>query len=331
LIAPDFPRDAADASPTLSFVKMEGLGNDFLVLDFRATAAPAWLDDCLTITRLCDRHRGVGADGVLAVLPARPGVAAVARMRVLNADGSEAEMCGNGLRCVAKYLFEHDPALAERPTPGLGAAPCGPSLEIETGAGVLRCELPSTATDRPTALAAGEREIEIAMGAPRLQRAAIPMGGPVAELCLDEPLVVAGEALRLTAVSMGNPHAVVFVPADVSGHALYALAQRLGPQVERHPLFPQRTNVEFCHRRTAEEYEVVVWERGCGITQACGTGACAVAVAACRLGLSAVDRWLTIQLPGGPLQIRVLPGEREVKMRGPARSVYWGRLALTGT
>ena len=110
---------------------------------------------------------------------------------------------------------------------------------------------------------------------------------------------LADQVVRLTAVSMGNPHAVVFVPAEVSGSALYALAQRLGPQLEHHPLFPRRTNVEFCHRHAADEYQVVVWERGCGITQACGTGACAVAVAACRLGLSAVDCWLKIELPGG--------------------------------
>ena len=301
------------APPGLSFLKMEGLGNDFIVVDLRSGAPPAWLDDGAAIRRLCDRHRGVGADGVLAVLPARPGVAAVARMRVRNADGSEAEMCGNGLRCVARYLFE------ESPPPSLGL-----TLDIETGAGVLRCELHRAA--KSNLAASDELEIEIAMGAPRLQRAALPMLGPPTALCLNEPLVIAGDELRLTAVSMGNPHAVVFAAADVSGAALVALARRIGPELELHPLFPQRTNVELCHRRAANDYEVVVWERGCGITQACGTGACAVAVAACRLGLSPVDHWLRIELPGGPLQVRVLPGERDVRMRGPARSVYRGHL-----
>jgi diaminopimelate epimerase len=168
------------------------------------------------------------------------------------------------------------------------------------------------------------------MGVPHLERAAIPMLGPAAAVCLAEPLTVAGEALQLTAVSMGNPHAVVFVP--LSGPALYDQAQRLGPQVECHPLFPRRTNVEFCHRRSAQEYQVVVWERGCGITQACGTGACAVAVAACRLGLSETDRWLRIELPGGTLQVCVSAspdqGAGAVKLRGPARRVYRGQLCL---
>ena len=307
---------------------MEGLGNDFIVIDLRHCAVPAWLDDGAAIRRLCDRHRGIGADGVLAVLPAQPGVAAVARMRVRNADGSEAEMCGNGLRCVAKYLFEHDPALARNAlAPAASEAlATKPTLDIETGAGVLRCEL-HLAAGRDRADPSAELEVEIAMGPPHLQRAAIPMRGPEDEACIDEPLTLDDETLRITAVSMGNPHAVLFVPADVQGAALLAEAQRLGPKLECHPLFPHRTNVELCHRRAADDYEVVVWERGCGITQACGTGACAVAVAACRLGLAPVDHPIRITLPGGTLQVRVLPGEQDVRMRGPARSVFSGRLA----
>lgn len=302
---------------------MEGLGNDFLVVDLRRVPAPAWLDQPAVIRHLCDRHLGVGADGVLAVLPARPGVDAAARMRVLNADGSEAQMCGNGLRCVAKYLFEQDPALAARP-PASVVSSAAPAIAIETVAGVLRCQLHLDPSAPPSPWA--EWDIEVAMGPPRLQRAAIPMLGPEAALCLDEPLELAGETVRITAVSMGNPHAVIFAPPQVRGADLRALAQRLGPRLEHHPLFPQRTNVELCHRRAGDDYEIVVWERGCGLTRACGTGACAVAVAACRLGLAPADRWLKVELPGGALQIRVLPGEQDVLMRGPARSVFQGQV-----
>ncbi len=293
----------------LSFIKMEGLGNDFIVIDLRTVAAPDWLNDSAAIRRLCDRHRGIGADGVLAILPPRPGALAIARMRVLNADGSEAEMCGNGLRCVAKYLFEQSRAT--------------PTFDVETGAGILRCEIHlAPGSPRNTD---GEMDIEIAMGPPQLLRGAIPMAGPPNKPCLYEPVMIDGEELRLNAVSMGNPHIVIFT--TVSGADLVALAQRFGPQVEQHRLFPQRTNVELCYRRAADDYEVVVWERGCGITQACGTGACAVAVAACRLGLATPDHWLRIELPGGALQVRVLPGDQDVRLRGPARSVFSGQLA----
>lgn len=300
---------------------MEGLGNDFVVVDLRQTAVPAWLDDPAVIRRLCDRHCGVGADGVLAVLPARPGINAAARMRVRNADGSEAQMCGNGLRCVVKYLLGQDPAHLERLAAGTAAEP---TITVETTSGVLRCELHVPAGALPSSFA--DWEVEIGMGAPRLRRSALPMLGPPAALCLDEPLLCDRETLRITAVSMGNPHAVIFAAPEVRGPGLWTLAQRVGPLVENHPVFPQRTNVELCHRRTADEYEVVVWERGCGLTKACGTGACAVAVAACRLGLSASDSWIKIHLPGGTLHVRVLSGEHDVRLRGPARTVFYGQL-----
>ena len=298
---------------------MEGLGNDFVLVDLRQAPAPAWLDEPAVIRRLCDRHCGVGADGVLAVLPPQPGVVAAARMRVLNADGSEAQMCGNGLRCVAKYLLEQDPAAL--------AASAAPAIVIETVAGVLRCQL-----NRPPGACldpAADWEIEIGMGAPRLQRAALPMLGPPAALCLGEPLLCDRETLRITAVSMGNPHAVIFTTPEMRSQGLSSLAQRVGPLVETHPVFPERTNVELCNRRASDDYEVVVWERGCGLTKACGTGACAVAVAACRLGLSEPDHWIKIQLPGGILQVRVLAGEQDVRLRGPARSVFRGQLAAS--
>jgi diaminopimelate epimerase len=293
---------------------MEGLGNDFIVVDLRAAPAPAWLDDGALIARLCDRHRGVGADGVLAILPPSPGVAAAARMRVRNADGSEAEMCGNGLRCVALYLLDEQPGTAEILA----------ELMIETGAGVRRCGRPDAAVATPQQ--AGREAIEVSMGPPRLRRAEVPMLGPADEPCIDQQLRVGGEELRVTAVSMGNPHAVLFAPPGVSGAALRALAERLGPSLEAHPSFPRRTNVELCQRHGSDDYEVVVWERGCGITQACGTGACAVAVAATQLGYAAVDRWLRVRLLGGTLHIRVLAAGADVHMRGPARYVFRGQL-----
>jgi diaminopimelate epimerase len=301
---------------------MEGLGNDFIVVDLRGQPAPAWLDDAALIRALCDRHRGIGADGVLAILDPTS-ASAEARMRVRNADGSEAEMCGNGLRCVARFLVDRG-----RGGHGL-ASPQPVGFLVETGAGLLRCVL----HPEPGRL------VEIAMGAPRLHRRDIPMAGDPESLCIEEALPPGSLAedprLRLTAVSMGNPHAVCFLDgAERKGPLpLQALAGRLGPQIERLPLFPQRANVEFVVADPVAPGEpaaftVVVWERGCGLTLACGTGACAVAVAAVRTGRAAVGRWLRITLPGGPLEICVLPGERDVLLRGPARSVFRGEIDL---
>lgn len=306
--------------PVLPFEKMEGLGNHFIVVDLRGQPAPAWLDDAALIRALCDRHRGIGADGVLAILdPAS--ATAEARMRVRNADGSEAEMCGNGLRCVARFLV--DRARGGRRL----ASPQPVGFLVETGAGLLRCVL----HPEPGRL------VEIAMGAPRLRRRDIPMAGDPETLCIEEPLppgsLADEQPLRLTAVSMGNPHAVCFLDGAARPGQLYELASLLGPQIERLALFPQRTNVEFVAADPVtpgepSAFSVVVWERGCGLTQACGTGACAVAVAAVRTGRAAVGRWLRITLPGGPLEICVLPGERDVLLRGPARSVFRGEIDL---
>ncbi|MFO0573562.1 MAG: diaminopimelate epimerase [Polyangia bacterium] len=320
--------------PVVPFAKMEGLGNDFIVVDLRdlpdprgphdtesGSAAPPWLDDDAVIRALCDRHRGIGADGVLAILPAPAGSPAAARMRVRNADGSEAEMCGNGLRCVARFLVDHD-----RGEPGR-AGPLARARDflVETGAGRLRCVLhgePGGPDD----------SVEIAMGAPRLRRREIPMRGEPESLCIAQPLQLAdGSSLVLTAVSMGNPHAVCFVDGEPAAHErsdLHALAARLGPEVERLPLFPQRTNVELVRPAGDGVFSTVVWERGCGLTLACGTGACAVAVAACRTGRAAYGRWLTVVLPGGPLQIHVRPDESDVLLRGPARPVFRGEVDL---
>jgi len=266
------------------FFKYHGLGNDFVVLDRRASALD--IDD-ETSRRLCDRHFGVGADGVLTILPSE---GAAGRMVVHNADGSIAEMCGNGLRCVVKHLAETAP---DRPT----------RLEVDTGAGRLECEVDWGDL--------GVRAVTVAMGPARLEAPILPRGGPFV-----------GQALGAqvgTAVSMGNPHLVLLdVPLTE--------ASRLGPELERHGLFPARTNVEFVQPRDGGGLEVVVWERGVGLTLACGTGACAAVVASALAQRSPFDAWVPVQLPGGLLEIKVRADRSQVWLRGPVAFVFEGRL-----
>ena len=286
----------------MRFSKYHGLGNDFVLVDLRAARrvdGHPWPEDEDVVRALCDRRFGVGADGVLPILPPITD-GAHARMRVLNADGSEAEMCGNGIRCVAKYLYERDPALRVDP------------LVIDTGAGPLACTI-TVAGDTVTG-------VTVDMGRPRLARAEIPMTGPADERSLGVPLPLGDDELAITAVSMGNPHAIAFV--DHSGPALRALAERHGPTVEHHAWFPKRTNAEFARVASPTELELVVWERGCGITLACGTGACATAVAACLAGHAEPGSEIAVRLLGGPLAITVADDYSTVLMRGPATHVY---------
>jgi diaminopimelate epimerase len=253
------------------------------------------------VIALCDRHFGVGGDGVLAVLRSDT---ADARMRVLNSDGSEAEMCGNGLRCVAKELYDRG---------GLRQ----PELAIDTGAGRLICTI--EANDG----VAGA--VTVAMGRPRLLRGEIPMTGPAGERCLEQPLEVAGAARAITCVSMGNPHAIAFVN---SRDEAMQLATTVGTRVEHHAWFPNRTNAEFAHVRDRREIDLVVWERGCGITLACGTGACATVVAAVLTGRADEATPVRVNLPGGTLEITVAAGLANVAMKGPAVHVFDGELDL---
>jgi diaminopimelate epimerase len=288
----------------LPFTKVQGLGNDFVVVDLRPgrpgadAGGPSPLDPHV-VRAICDRHFGIGADGVLAVLP---GVEGDVRMRVLNADGGEAEMCGNGIRCVAKVLYESEPALRRH------------ILRVDTGAGLLECALQ---------VAGGEVEsVAVEMGRPRYARDEIPLLPAGTSRAVREPITVLGRTFRFTAVSMGNPHAVIFV----DGHEdLRALAERFGPVLEVAPTFPRRTNVEFAHVRSddrGDEIDLVVWERGCGITLACGTGACATAAAACLEERLPRGREAKVNLPGGPLGITVAPDDSGVRMRGPATTVF---------
>lgn len=269
------------------FYKYQGLGNDFVVLDRRRSGedigAPA-------ARFLCDRRLGVGGDGVLVLLPSERGVA---RMVVHNADGSVAEMCGNGLRCAVKYLVDHSGERPER-------------LEVETGAGVLAC--------RPEYGATGAERVEISMGPARLVAGNLPSGATGKPFLQQE---VPGHAgLVGSAVSMGNPHLVLLDrPLEEAG--------RLGPVLEHHPGFRERTNVEFV-RVEEDGLTVVVWERGCGLTQACGTGACASAVAAVLAGRLPAGVWLRVTLPGGPLRILVPKDLSDVRLLGPVAFVFEG-------
>jgi diaminopimelate epimerase len=291
----------------LTFTKVQGLGNDFLVVDLRRGDVTPSPQTAEAARWLCDRRFGVGGDGVLALLPSTaPG--ADLRMRVLNADGSEAEMCGNGIRCVARYVVERDPAYAGRP-----------SVRVETLAGVLDCTVQRGADGHVTS-------VSVEMGRPRLLRGEIPMTGAAGERCLEQ--AVPGTDLRITAVSMGNPHAIAFV--DDTGASLRARAERQGPVLETHAWFPARTNAELA-RVTPEGIELVVWERGCGITFACGTGACATVVAACLTGRATPGREVKVRLLGGELGITVHPDLAGVTMRGPATFVYEGQVALSGS
>jgi diaminopimelate epimerase len=283
----------------MRFVKMHGTGNDFVMVDARGLDA-----DWEPLARaLCDRHFGVGSDGLILALPPSD-VDADLRMRMFNPDGSEPEMCGNGIRCLAKFAVERGIA---RPRDG--------AITVDTLAGVLRCEVSGT----------GERFdwVRVSMGRPRLAPAEIPVlaesSGPV----IDLPVRIEGGEFAVTCVSMGNPHAVHFTDQPVDEVAL----ERIGPLVEHHALFPRRVNFEVASVLGRDRIKMRVWERGAGLTLACGTGACAVAVAARLHGLT--DDMVEIELPGGTQRLE-WDGEGEVFLSGPAETVFEGRWLRTG-
>ena len=275
----------------MQFTKMHGTGNDFVLIDARSQEDRDWASFA---QRTCDRHFGVGADGILLV---RDSASADYRMQMFNPDGSEAEMCGNGIRCFGKYLYERGLTTKRE-------------LDVETGAGVLRLEL----------LGDGDRveRVRVSMGRPILHGPRIPVAVD-REPVIDHPLEVAGRTIPVTCVSMGNPHAVAFLDEPVTEFPL----EVIGPQVEHHQLFPRRVNFEVARLVAPGVIEARVWERGAGITLACGTGACAIAVAARLRGL--VDGTAEVRLPGGPLEL-AWDGQGEVFLSGPAAFVFEGRL-----
>ena len=277
----------------VSFFKVEGLGNDFVLVDERDHAEPTL--SVAARRALCDRHRGVGADGVLTVLAPRVAGAA-ARMHLTNADGSVAEMCGNGLRCVSLFLCQ------------VGSVRPGEPHVVDTDAG------PRGATVlEATATAAGERRVRVDMGPAAFQ-------SPRQFLTPSLRAPLSPWQPPATTVSMGNPH-LVFEVAELPS---VEEAARVGAAVERDPRFPERTNVEWGARRADGHIDVVVWERGVGLTQACGTGACAVAAAFARASLVPFGVDVSVVLPGGPLAVRVPQNGSSVWMTGPARLVFEG-------
>jgi diaminopimelate epimerase len=274
----------------MRFWKYHGLGNDFvLVEDLDGTVSK----DPDLVRSVCHRRFGVGADGVLYL--GRSERADFA-MRVMNADGSEAEMCGNGIRCLAKHIYDMGYKREER-------------LTIETLAGVK--EVTVAVVDGKVATAT------VDMGSPVLDRPAIPMRGE--GRFINQGIEVAGKVVHGTAVSMGNPHLVIFDPLPDED------IERLAPLLHAHELFPRRTNVEFVKWRDGI-LEARVYERGAGWTMACGTGACATAVAASLLGTIELGREVQVRLPGGSLWITVAQDLSRVTMRGPATRVFEGRM-----
>jgi diaminopimelate epimerase len=282
----------------LQFSKYQGLGNDFLILDGRdAGAGAAGADGCFglnaeAVRRLCDRRFGVGADGVIVALPPRQG--GELRMRIFNADGSEPEMCGNGIRCLARFLADSD-----------GDQP-GRTWQVETLAGRIVPEL------RP------DGGIRVDMGPPFLLPETVPTTLPLGPAGLPQgQLEVEGLVLEVAAAGMGNPHGVIPV-LDLAAIDL----ERLGSALEVHPAFPARTNVHFVQVLDRGHLVMRVWERGAGPTLACGTGACATLVVCHRLGLC--DNQARLDLPGGSLHIAWEGEGHSVFMTGPAEAVFDG-------
>ena len=273
----------------MKFTKMHGAGNDYIYVNCFVEETPR--DIVGLATAVSDRHKGIGADGLILICPSERGDA---RMRMFNADGSESEMCGNGVRCVAKYVYDHGIAQKDR-------------LNIETGRGVLALDLQ---------IARGKVErVRVNMGAPILESANIPTTLP-GDPPIRQKLSAAGREFEVTCVSMGNPHCVTFVD-QLSDEWVHVV----GPQVERHPAFPRRVNAEFIQIVSPREFHMRVWERGSGETQACGTGACASAVAGVLTGLT--ERKVLAHLPGGDLELEWAESG-EVYLTGEAVEVFSG-------
>jgi diaminopimelate epimerase len=282
-------------SATLPFSKMHGCGNDYVIVDGFHHAVADW--GALS-RRVSDRRFGVGSDGLIVALPSDK---ADFRMRMFNVDGSESEMCGNGLRCLTRFAVER------------GLVAKKPGLNVETGAGVLGLEVRGSN--------GSVESVTIDMGKPRLERAEIPMKGPKGR-AVDERIDVGGRPLAVTAVSMGNPHAVTYVDVDPMQYPV----ETVGPQVETHPSFPRRTNAHFVQVVSPREVRLRTWERGCGETMAFGTGACAVTVAGVLTGRT--ERDLLLHVRGGDLRVRWDAASDHVFLSGPAVEVYQGSLPL---
>ncbi len=288
----------------LPFSKYHGLGNDFILIDNRHRSSPLLTPE--QAVELCDRNQGIGADGVIFALPGESGTDYT--MRIFNSDGSEPEMCGNGIRCLAKYLEALEAKTGKPPT-----APH--SYTIHTLAG------PIVPTLQP------DGQITVDMGEPHLLAGNIPTTlVPADQKVIDHPLTVAGKTYPVTCVSMGNPHCITVVD-DISAVPL----ADIGPLFETHSVFPQRINAEFIQIVRPDHLKMLEWERGAGPTLTCGTGACAAFVAAVltgHCGGEAAARQATVELPGGPLQIEWSIADNHIYMTGPAVLVFSGEAFL---
>ncbi len=278
----------------MKFTKMHGIGNDYVYVNCfeEEVKDPAKLAPIIS-----DRHFGVGSDGLILILPSK---VADCRMRIFNADGSEAQMCGNGIRCVAKYVYDHK-ITAKNP------------LAVETRSGVKTIQLFTTNGKVSSA--------RVNMGKPKLMRSEIPMLGKETQV-IDEPLIIGnGVSFRITCVSVGNPHCVIFTDnfgkIDLPQH---------GAEIERHPSFPERTNAHFVQVHSPGEVTMKTWERGSGITLACGTGASAVCVAGVLN--KKTDRKILAHLPGGDLELE-WSEDGNVYMTGPATEVFTGEWTIS--
>ncbi|MGD0786073.1 MAG: diaminopimelate epimerase [Sedimentisphaerales bacterium] len=276
----------------MRFTKMHGLGNDYVYVNCfeEKVISPEKLAIAIS-----DRHRGVGADGLILI--SHSDIADV-KMRIFNADGSEAQMCGNGIRCVAKYAYEHNLAEGKKP-----------SMSVETGRGVLTLGLEFDKKGKV-------QNVCVNMGQPVLEPVKIPValeGDSIIEAAID----VSNQRMLMTCVSMGNPHAVFFT----DGLSAIEL-EKVGPVIENHELFPQRVNAHFVRVDSPSEFTMITWERGSGITLACGTGACACCVAAVLT--DRCKREVTTHLPGGDLRINWSQKDNCVYMTGPATEVFTG-------
>ncbi len=275
----------------MQFSKWHGQGNDFVIVNGFQEKLNDYRQAAIAV---CDRHFGIGADGLVILLPAATADADF-KIRIFNSDGSEAEMCGNATRCIARYVYEN--GLTEKT-----------SLTLETLAGYIKPEIVFEAGQIKT--------ICVDMGVPRLQRSEIPMAGPDDLQAVNIPLEAAGGTYGITCVSMGNPHCVIFVD-DITTVDLSAI----GPVIETHSLFPRKTNVEFVQVLSSDKVRMRVWERGAGVTLACGTGASATLVASVLNGKT--DRAITVNLDGGDLFVE-WRDDKHIYMSGPAIEVFRG-------
>lgn len=282
----------------MKFTKMEGCGNDYIYVDGAKEQIPQEKKYEL-VQRLSDRHFGIGGDGVIFINPSDQ---ADFEMEMYNMDGSRSEMCGNGMRCVGKYVYDH-------------------GLTDQTSLSVISCgkiKYLQLQVDETTGKVSA---VKVNMGMPVLEAAEIPVVAPLSPV-INETIVVDGEEYRMTCVSMGNPHAVIFVDEMIDDEKML----RVGPKFENHERFPNRTNTEFVEIVNRNYVKMRVWERGSGETLACGTGACAVAVACVLNGLT--QEQVEVELLGGNLQIEWDRQTNLVSMTGPATTVFEGEMEL---